>query len=221
MKILLAEDTVDLNKAIATVLTHYDYEVDSAYDGAQAKDFLANTLYDVVILDIMMPKVDGLTVLKDMREQGDKTPVLLLTAKTEVDDRVNGLDLGADDYLTKPFAMKELLARIRSLTRRSDDYNKQNLSFGNMTLNTDKEVLSSKNSINLSPQECELLSLLIQSKKPLSTDYLKDRIWKKEEASADTVWLYISYLKGKMASINANVKIIGAKGESFQLVMDE
>lgn len=221
MKLLLAEDTADLNKAVTTVLAHYHYDVDSAYDGAQAENFIAQNVYDVVILDIMMPKVDGLTVLKHMRENGDHTPVLLLTAKAEIDDRVAGLDLGADDYLTKPFAMKELLARIRSLSRRSDDYDRQELSFGNMVLKPEQEMLVSQNSINLSHRECQLLGLLMQSKKPLDSAYLAEKVWKNEEASADTVWLYISYLKGKIASINADVHIIGEKGGSFQLVVNE
>lgn len=221
MKLLLAEDTADLNKAVATVLEHYKYEVDTAFNGAQAEAFINENVYDAVILDIMMPKVDGLTVLRHMREAGDHTPVLLLTAKAEVDDRVNGLDLGADDYLTKPFAMKELLARIRSLTRRSDEYDRQELSFGNMVLKPDQEVLVSQNSINLSHRETQLLELLMQSKKPLKSNYLAEKIWKNEEASDDAVWLYISYLKGKIASINADVKIIGEKGGSFQLICYE
>lgn len=221
MKLLLAEDTADLNKAVSTVLEHYHYEVDSAYDGAQAEALIGANVYDVIILDIMMPKVDGLTVLKHMRENGDHTPVLLLTAKAEIDDRVAGLDSGADDYLTKPFAMKELLARIRSLSRRSDDYNTQELSFGNMVLKPEQEVLVSQNSINLSHRECQLLGLLMQSKKPLDSTYLAEKIWKNESASSDTVWLYISYLKGKIASINADVKIIGEKGGSFQLLINE
>lgn len=221
MKLLLAEDTKDLNKAIATILTHYHYEVDCVYDGEEALNFIEQNHYDAIILDIMMPKKDGIEVLTTMRQQQNTTPVLLLTAKAEVDDRVTGLDAGADDYLVKPFAMKELLARIRSLTRRNDDYDRRDFNVGNVTLNIENEEMSSHNSIRLSHKECELLKELIVHKNPLDTKYLNEQIWKGEEASDDTVWLYISYLKGKLQSINANVTIAGKKGGSFQLVPNE
>ncbi len=221
MRLLLAEDTQDLNKAIATVLRHYNYEVDCAFDGEEALTYLKRQHYEAVILDIMMPKKDGIAVLQDMRSNDDMTPVLLLTAKAEVDDRVTGLDAGADDYLVKPFAMKELLARIRSLTRRNDDYDRRDVSVGNVTLNVENEELSSLNSIRLSHKECELFKELALHKNPLDTKYLFEKIWKGEEVSEDTIWLYISYLKGKLQSINANITIAGERGGSFQLVNNE
>ena len=118
MKILLAEDTKDLNHAVTVLLQHEGFDVDTAFDGQQALDLIAEGGYDAVILDIMMPKVDGITVLTNMRQKHNMTPVMLLTAKTDIDDRVAGLDAGADDYLPKPFAMKEFLARVRALVRR-------------------------------------------------------------------------------------------------------
>lgn len=219
MKVLLAEDTRDLNRAVTTVLEHSGYEVDSAYDGAQALDFVQNHAYDAVVMDIMMPKMSGLDVLKKMRSGNNRTPVLLLTAKAEVDDRVEGLDAGADDYLTKPFAMKELLARLRSLTRRQEDYSGRDLKYGDLELNADSYELISHSSIRLSNKEFELMqTLMLNPDRELETQYLLDHIWKNEEdAAEDTVWLYVSYLKGKLRSVNTSVTIEGDKGGSFRL----
>ena len=136
MRLLLAEDEEDLSRALVTVLKHNNYSVDAVYDGAEALDYLENgDNYDGVILDIMMPKMDGITVLKTIRRHGNSVPVVLLTAKAEIDDRVEGLDSGADDYLPKPFSMKELLARIRAMTRRQTDTTDNVLAFGDIALN--------------------------------------------------------------------------------------
>ena len=190
MKLLLAEDTRDLNRAVTAILKHEGFEVDSAYDGEEALSFLTAGSYDGIILDIMMPKVSGIEVLTSLRKMNDSTPVLLLTAKAEVDDRVSGLDAGADDYLTKPFAMKELLARIRSM-----------------------------NSVRLSMKEFELMRLLITNPdKELSTEFILNQLWAGEpDAGADTVYLYISYLRGKLKAVDANVRIEGNRGGSFRL----
>ena len=219
MKILLAEDTRDMNHVLAAALTHEGYDVDSAFDGEEALDFVRTNGYDAMVLDIMMPKKDGLQVLKELREENIVTPVLLLTAKAEVDDRVNGLDAGADDYLTKPFAMKELLARVRAMTRRKTEYAAKKLQYGDFSLDDEKFELSCENSVRLSVKEFELLqALILNQNHEVSTQYLLEHVWDgAEEAGPDTVWLYISYLRGKLRSVASNVKIEGERGSSFRL----
>lgn len=222
MKLLLAEDTADLNRTITMVLEHEKYTVDSALDGAEAWEFLQNNSYDGVILDIMMPKKTGIEVLKDMRSHHILTPVLLLTAKAEVDDRVAGLDAGADDYLSKPFAMKELLARVRAIIRRRDDYIDKEMQYKDISLNADDFALTSGNSVRLSIKEFELMQTLISNEDiDLSTKYILEHVWAGEEdADENTVWLYISYLKGKLRAVGSIVDIAGEKGGNFRLVTD-
>ena len=219
MKILLAEDTRDMNHVLTAALTHEGYDVDSAFDGEEALDFVRTNGYDAMVLDIMMPKKDGLQVLKELREENIVTPVLLLTAKAEVDDRVNGLDAGADDYLTKPFAMKELLARVRAMTRRKTVYAAKKLQYGDFSLDDEKFELSCENSVRLSVKEFELLqALILNQNHEVSTQYLLEHVWDgAEEAGPDTVWLYISYLRGKLRSVASNVEIEGERGSSFRL----
>lgn len=219
MKILLAEDTRDMNHVLTAALTHEGYDVDSAFDGEEALDFVRTNGYDAMVLDIMMPKKDGLQVLKELREENIVTPVLLLTAKAEVDDRVNGLDAGADDYLTKPFAMKELLARVRAMTRRKTEYAAKKLQYGDFSLDDEKFELSCENSVRLSVKEFELLqALILNQNHEVSTQYLLKHVWDgAEEAGPDTVWLYISYLRGKLRSVASNVEIEGERGSSFRL----
>lgn len=219
MKILLAEDTRDMNHVLTAALTHEGYDVDSAFDGEEALDFVRTNGYDAMVLDIMMPKKDGLQVLKELREENIVTPVLLLTAKAEVDDRVNGLDAGADDYLTKPFAMKELLARVRAMTRRKTEYAAKKLQYGDFSLDDEKFELSCENSVRLSVKEFELLqTLILNQNHEVSTQYLLEHVWDgAEEAGPDTVWLYISYLRGKLRSVASNVEIEGERGSSFRL----
>lgn len=219
MKILLAEDTRDMNHVLTAALTHEGYDVDSAFDGEEALDFVRTNGYDAMVLDIMMPKKDGLQVLKELREENIVTPVLLLTAKAEVDDRVNGLDAGADDYLTKPFAMKELLARVRAMTRRKTEYAAKKMQYGDFSLDDEKFELSCENSVRLSVKEFELLqALILNQNHEVSTQYLLEHVWDgAEEAGPDTVWLYISYLRGKLRSVASNVEIEGERGSSFRL----
>ena len=219
MKILLAEDTRDMNHVLAAALTHEGYDVNSAFDGEEALDFVRTNGYDAMVLDIMMPKKDGLQVLKELREENIVTPVLLLTAKAAVDDRVNGLDAGADDYLTKPFAMKELLARVRAMTRRKTEYAAKKLQYGDFSLDDEKFELSCENSVRLSVKEFELLqALILNQNHEVSTQYLLEHVWDgAEEAGPDTVWLYISYLRGKLRSVASNVEIEGERGSSFRL----
>jgi DNA-binding response OmpR family regulator len=221
MKILLAEDTRDLNRVITVALQHEGYEVDPAYDGEEASERAFQNGYDLIVLDIMMPKKSGIEVLREIRSANNVTPVLLLTAKAEVDDRVSGLDAGADDYLTKPFAMKELLARVRAMTRRKAEYGAGELKFGDLTLDADKFELTSENSIRLSVKEYELLqTLILHPDRDLDTGYLLERVWNNApDATSDTVWLYISYLRGKLTSIASSVKILGERGGSYRLTL--
>ena len=220
MKILLAEDTKDLNHAVTVLLKHEGFEVDSAYDGQQAMDMITNNGYDAVIMDIMMPKVDGITVLSNMRQRHNMTPVMLLTAKSDIDDRVAGLDAGADDYLTKPFAMKELLARTRALVRRdSSDDPSDKLTYEGLILNGEDLSLSAENTVRLSLKEYELMREFMRNPgRDLATDYLLWKIWNNEQdADEDTVWLYVSYLKNKLRAVVTVVNIKGGKGGSFKL----
>lgn len=223
MNILLAEDTRDLNHALVTVLQMQHYDVDAAYDGEQALEKIEQNGYDLVILDIMMPKKDGLEVLRQMRSRGIVTPVLLLTAKAEIDDRVTGLDAGADDYLTKPFAMKELLARVRALTRRQNTYNNDELQFANITLKADSLEMTAGNTVRLSMKEFELMRVLVMNAdKALTTSYIREHVWDEDDnASEDTVWFYINFLRNKLRSINSNASIEGKKGGSFQLIEEQ
>ena len=220
MKILLAEDTKDLNHAVTVLLQHEGFDVDTAFDGQQALDLISKGGYDAVILDIMMPKVDGITVLTNMRQKHNMTPVMLLTAKTDIDDRVAGLDAGADDYLPKPFAMKEFLARVRALVRRGGgDDSAGTIMYAGLVLNGEALSLSSENTVRLSLKEYELMREFMKNPgRELATDYLLWKIWNNEkEADEDTVWLYVSYLKNKLRSIVTDVTITGDKGGTFTL----
>lgn len=219
MKLLLAEDEPDLSRALTAVLTHSGYEVDAVYDGLAAVEKASSEAYDCCIFDIMMPKLDGIEALKQIRAAGNVTPVIMLTAKAEIDDRITGLDAGADDYLTKPFAMGELLARVRSQTRRSASFTPNRLQVGSVSLDVAEQELASHNSIRLSNREAKLMEfLMLNSDKEISTRQIFERIWKDdEEADENIVWLYISYLRDKLTAIDADLKITGEKGGSFRL----
>ncbi len=207
-KILFAEDTVDLNRAVSAILTHEGYEVDSFYDGKSASGALTRKVYDLVILDIMMPEKDGLEVLREMRASGNVTPVILLTAKTEVDDRVAGLEAGSDDYLPKPFAMKELIARVKSLTRRNTDYGTGDLAVGDYVLDSSTYELKVDNSVRLSKTEFELLrTFTLNPDKKLSYEFLLERVWNGEDADNETVDLYIRYLNNKLESVKSTIRV--------------
>lgn len=219
MKILIAEDEKDMSKAICAILNHQGYETHAAFDGLEALELAQENTYDCMVFDIMMPKMDGLEALRRVRASGDMTPVIMLTAKTQVDDRVEGLDAGADDYLTKPFAMKELVARIKSLTRRNTSYNPSRITLGTVNLDIETQEMWAGNSISLAKKETRLMELLMRNPgKRLTTSEIFTRIWNDEEESEEVVWLYISYLRKKLAAINADLTIEGEKGGSFCLV---
>lgn len=220
MRLLLAEDEKELSKALCAVLKHNNYSVDPVYNGQDALDYGLCENYDGIILDIMMPKLDGLTVLKKLREQGISTPVLILTAKAEIEDRIAGLDTGADDYLTKPFAMGELLARIRALTRRKSEFSPNLLTFGNLSLNRESFELSvGENAIRLGNKEFQMIELLLSNPARLiSTEQFMERIWGYEtEAEINVVWVYISYLRKKLTTLGANVEIKAVRGLGYTL----
>lgn len=221
MKILLAEDEVGLSKAYAQVLIMQGYEVEQVYDGKAALEAANSSTYDLMIFDVMMPKMSGFEVLKALREAGNTTYVIMLTAMSELDDKIEGLELGADEYLTKPIPLKELVARIRSLERRIDtNYNENVLTFGSVKLNVSQQELSAKNSIILAGKETKLMEVLMLNKnKKLSTEYIYSHVWSKDDDSdAGYVWIYISYLKQKLKAINANVDILGEEDREFELV---
>ena len=221
MRILLAEDELALSKAYAQVLIMQGYEVEQVYDGKAALEAANSGTYDLMIFDVMMPKMSGLEVLKALREAGNTTYVIMLTAMSELDDKVEGLELGADEYLTKPIPLKELAARVRSLERRIDtNYNENVLTFGSVKLNVSQQELSAKNSIIVAGKETKLMEVLMLNKnKKLSTEYIYNHVWSKDDDS-DTgyVWIYISYLKQKLKAINANVDILGEENREFELV---
>jgi two-component system response regulator ArlR len=220
MRLLLAEDEKALSKALATILERNNYSVDAAYDGQEALDYLETGNYDGVILDIMMPKVDGITVLREIRKKGNLIPVLLLTAKSEVDDKVLGLDAGANDYLTKPFNSRELLARIRAMTRTQTAQANSQLKIGNVTLDrATYELSTSSGSYRLANKEFQMMEMLMSNPKNLiSSERFMEKIWGYDsEAEINVVWVYISYLRKKLAVLHANIQIKAMRNAGYTL----
>lgn len=221
MRILLAEDEVSLSKALKVILERNNYSVDQVYDGEEALSFLSADNYDCLILDLMMPKVDGITVLKTMRKEGNMLPVIILTAKSEVDDKVLGLDSGANDYLTKPFNSRELLARIRAITRSKENNEGDSiLKMGNTILMRDTFILKTDSGeTRLQSKEFQILEFLMQNKnKLISTERLMEKIWGFDsEAEINVVWVYISNLRKKLASLDSNVEIKATRNAGYTL----
>ena len=220
MRILYAEDEKSLARAVSAILVKNNYSVDVVYDGESALDYLATENYDGVILDVMMPKRDGFEVLRQMRARGDSTPVLLLTAKSEIDDRVEGLDSGANDYLTKPFDMKELLARIRAMTRVLSVQPDKTLTTGNVTLDcATYDLTGPGGSYKLAGKEFQMMEMLMRNpRKLISTETFMDRIWGYDsEAELNIVWVYISMLRKKLKAINADIGIKAQRGVGYYL----
>ena len=220
MRLLLAEDERALSKALAAILERSNYSVDTVYDGEAALEYLAADNYDGLILDIMMPQKDGITVLKELRSRGSKIPVLILTAKSEVDDKVLGLDSGANDYLTKPFHSRELLARIRAMTRAQSSQTSSVLQMGNITLDQRTYELSSPTgSFRLANREFQILELLMQNPGNLiSAERLMEKIWGYDsETEISVVWVYISYLRKKLSALGANIQIRATRNVGYCL----
>ena len=220
MKLLYAEDEISMSEAVCDILTYHNYSVDAVDNGADALDYALSEQYDGIILDIMMPKKSGLEVLAELRQRGIKTPIMLLTAKSDIDDRIAGLDLGADDYLPKPFAMGELIARIRAMLRRREDFTPDILSFGNITLNMQSFELSSDTGTILLPKiEYKMMELLMLNRKIfLSTEDILVKVWGYDtDAEIGIVWVYISYLRKKLASLGANIQIRAKRSIGYTL----
>lgn len=220
MRLLLAEDEKELSRALVAILKHNNYSVDAVYDGLDAYNWAKAENYDGIILDIMMPKMDGIEVLRKIRSEGVDVPVLLLTAKSDVDDRITGLDSGADDYLTKPFAMGELLARIRAMTRRKTELSSNTLEFGNITLSRENFELTGPEGVQrLGNKEYQMLeTMMMNPKRLISTERFMEKIWGYDSnAEINVVWVYISYLRKKLTAVGANVVIKASRGMGYSL----
>ena len=222
MRLLYAEDEPALSEAVVDYLTYHNYIVDAVYDGEEAYDYARSGAYDGIILDIMMPKMDGLEVLSALRRNGCKTPVLLLTAKTQVEDRILGLDSGADDYLSKPFDMGELIARIRAMLRRREEFHPDLLHFADLTLNMQSgELFVGEISFQLPKQEYRLMEqLMLNHAMYLSTEDLLTKAWGyNTETDINSVWLYISYLRKRLSAMHSKVEIVSKRNIGYKLEM--
>ena len=220
MRLLYAEDEEALSRAVCAVLKKNNYEVDPVYNGVDALDYIIGGEYDAAILDIMMPEMDGIEVLKEVRKEGNDIPIIMLTAKAEIDDKVNGLDAGANDYLAKPFEMKELLARIRALLRTHSEQTTSTLAFGNTRLDQTTFELSGPDGCEkLSNKEYQLMEVMINHPKQIfSADSFLEKIWGYEtDADINVIWVYISYLRKKLAAIGSDLKIKATRNVGYSL----
>ena len=220
MKLLIAEDEVDLAEALAAFFEKNQFTVDAVHDGQDAYDYARAGDYDAVILDVMMPKLNGIQVLRRLREEGYSAPVMMLTAKAQKDDRVEGFDAGADDYLPKPFAPDELLARVRALLRRAGDYKPTVLSFGDLSLDCAAGLLTcGREAVRLSGREFQVMELFLRSPKVIfSADKVMERIWGWDsDAEVSVVWVHISNLRKKLRSIGSRVSIRAVRGMGYVL----
>ena len=220
MKLLYAEDEKSMSEAVVDILTYHKYMVDAVYDGEEALEYALAEQYDGIILDIMMPKKSGLEVLKTLRQNDINTPVLLLTAKSEIEDRIAGLDMGADDYLPKPFVMGELLARVRAMLRRKETYTPNILKCGNISLNMQSYELSNGEQTFVLPKlEYQLMEILMLNKGIyLSSEDLLVKVWGyNTDAELGTVWVYISYLRKRLTALDANIAISAKRNVGYTL----
>ncbi len=220
MRLLYAEDEEALSRAVCAVLKKNNYEVDPVYNGVDALDYIIGGDYDAAILDIMMPEMDGIDVLKEVRKEGNNIPIIMLTAKSEIDDKVDGLDAGANDYLAKPFEMKELLARIRALLRTHSEQTTSKLTFGNTQLDQTTFELSGPDGCEkLSNKEYQLMEVMINHPKQIfSADSFLEKIWGYEtDADINVIWVYISYLRKKLAAIGSDLKIKATRNVGYSL----
>lgn len=222
MKVLLVEDNSQLNKALTTLLKRNSYLVDSALDGEEALIYLKDYQYDVIVLDIMLPKIDGLEVLRRARSNGIQTPIILLTAKSTIEDKITGLDLGADDYLPKPFNSDELLARIRALGRRKTQefIEKKEIEFGDLVIDESRYIIKCRDkSVSLSNKEMQILILLVKADgKIISAEAITQSAWEADSYSTnENIWVFISYLRKKIESIGSKVKIKSIRYQGYYL----
>lgn len=218
MRLLIAEDDRDISKALVMILEKNNYSVDSVFNGKEAYEYAVSDNYDGIILDIMMPELDGIEVLTKLRSERISTPILLLTAKAEVDDRVAGLDAGADDYLAKPFAISELLARLRAMLRRKGEFQPDILEFKSVTLNKSTYELGYNDKyVRLASREFQMLEMLMKMPgQVIPTDQFMDKIWGWDsEVEVSIVWVYISNLRKKFATIQAPIEIHAIRGVGY------
>ena len=223
LKILVVDDESRMRKLVKDFLTKKNFQVLEAGDGEEAMDiFYKEKDIALIILDVMMPKMDGWEVCREVRKNS-KVPIIMLTAKAEIDDRITGLDAGADDYLTKPFAMGELLARLRSLTRRSTAFTPSKLTVGNVELDVEEQELACRNSIRLANKETKLMRFFMANVgKTLSTAQIFDNVWGDEDDVDDSiVFIYVSYLREKLEAVQADVEIVGERGQDYVLTLKE
>ena len=220
LKILLADDEKELARAVGTILKYSNYEVNIVNNGKEAVEMVKENMYDLIILDVMMPVMDGIQALKEMRKNNIKTPIMLLTAKAQIDDKVEGLDSGANDYLTKPFDKKELLARIRALTREQEE-NKEKYKIGNIIFDKETSEISNQNtSLHLNNKECEIMEFLVKNQeRNITKKELKKRIWVKENKDENIVTMYIAYLQEKFLALGANIKINDKNGYVLEKIV--
>ena len=201
MKILLVEDERDMSRVVSAVLRHEGYDVDVAPDGVVAVELVNKESYDCIVMDVMMPRKDGITALREIRASGDMTPIIMLTAKAEIEDRIQGRDSGADDYITKPFSIKELLARVRSMTRRQATFTSNVLELGNVSLSKYTfELSTDKDKVRLSNKEYQMMEMLMRNPgNVIQTEQFLERIWGYDsESEINVVWVNISYLRKKL-----------------------
>lgn len=220
MRILIAEDEVELAKGLKFLLEKNKFTVDMVHDGAEALTYVRGRDYDVVVLDIMLPKVNGLDVLRQIREAGSGIPILMLTAKAEIEDRVVGLEAGADDYLPKPFASPEFIARVKALSRRNAGYMDLCLTFGNVQLDCNRYEMACKDRVvRLNNKEFQLMELFMRNPRfVFSTAHLMDKIWGQDsEADISVVWTYVGFLRKKLKELGADIEIRTARGAGYFL----
>ena len=220
MRVLIAEDEFELAKGLKFLLEKNKFSVDVVHDGAAALECFGTGSYDVIVLDIMMPKVDGLKVLKTIRRTGSGVPILMLTAKGEVEDRVQGLEAGADDYLPKPFATREFIARVKALSRRNTAYAEAVLEFGDVRLDCNRYELACKTaSVRLNNKEFQLMELFMRHPHfVFSTSHLMDKIWGQDsEADLNVVWTYVGFIRKRLKQVGGGVEIRTARGAGYSL----
>lgn len=218
MRLLLCEDEKALSNALVAILRHNNYSVDAVYNGKDAIEYIEGGIYDGVVLDLMLPQIDGLSVLRHVRAKGIDTPVLILTAKSELDDKINGLDSGADDYLTKPFATGELLARIRAMTRRRSTVCDNLLTLGDISLDRlSFELIGAKGRVSLTAKEYQILEMLLRNRgQIISAEQIMDSIWGYEsDTDISVVWTYISYLRKKLKALGSSTTIRAVRGLGY------
>jgi DNA-binding response OmpR family regulator len=224
MRLLLAEDEKSLSRALCAILAKNNSSVEAVYDGQDALDYLLSGESDRAVLDVMMPKMDGFTVLRKIREKGITIPVMMLTARSEIDDKVEGLDLGANDYLTKPFESRELLARLRAITRSVATAADNSLRFGNIVLDRKSFELSGPSgSVRLAAKEYQMMEYLMSNPGALiSTDRFMEKVWGLDsDADINVVWTNLSYLRKKLTSVGSDVKIKAARNAGYFLEVEK